>query len=737
MKKSAIALLLLLLMPFAAQAQTVNEVTVKQILTAAPDSLQKAINNQATLSTTNLERLLASPYLNQNVRFTGVILTDVYNSGNASPANGIPGRIHVFLRDTSAVQNGTVMPGYTIQVVDGNWQTNGWQNYAPGNVVTVTGSVTAFSGVLQVAPTTVTLEEDNYADIGLPAAIMEPIAVSLGDLYVQGDPDAASNISTQSKLNLANWNLYNQEYVKLTGLTIDNSNEWTAGRFNIAFVNKATGRAIEFQDISVRYRNDRVGTDYVTAGFNVRPAGDPFIVPAIGSRVNVSGFLLYNRNDGFGYFNPNPNLRVVPMADSDLEVLPGAPPSVTPASRPAALVTGTTDLVITSGAEAGQGRSLAKVELFVMVDNGAPLVYPMTNTSGTGYSATIPASILNDGNFVRYYVRVTDNENETTDSDTETIRVLTKVDDLSDIQTTADGGLGASPLTGITFDSASGLMDLVVTIQTDADSTNIFSAQDGTDPWSGIFLRSSNDLRALEAGAQIRITGALVSEFRDATQLENLTFEVVSATGTPYPYKEVTTAMIADPMVAEAHEGMMLRFNNVEITSTNPDAPSGPFGEWAFRTVGTTAELRADDASNNIPSTFAASLAIGAKYDYIQGVLSYSFGNFKLLPQYLSDLAIATALGDGALPEGFGLGRTYPNPARTAAAIPFSLGQAGFVTLDVYDALGRRVARVLAEDRPAGAQEARFSTEALGAGLYLVRLTAGGEWQTQPLVVVR
>lgn len=727
----------LLLLPFAVQAQEVAEVTVKEINTPHADSLQKAIDQQATLTQAQLERLLASPYAGKQVRFTAVILTDVYNSGNASPTSaGIPGRVHIFMRDPEAVQDGEVMPGYTIQVVDGNWQTTGWQNYLPGNVVTVTGRVEPFNGTIQVTPTTVTLEADSYEELDLPASIMEPLEVSLAEIHTAGLADE-NFPQAQSMLNLPNWSSYVGEYVKLGSMTIGNSNEWQAGRYNILFLDPGTQRAIEFQDISVRYRNDRVGTAYETAGFNVREADNPFAVPAIGSSVNIAGFLTYSRFDGFNYFNPNNNLRIVPMMDSDLEVLPGGPPTAANVSTPSGLVTGTADVTITADVTPGEGRTLTTVELLAGAPGATPTSYAMTLTSGTQYSGTIPTSALNDGDFVEYMVKATDNAGATTESVPLTFRVLTQINSISDIQQTANGGPGRSPLTGLVVTSESGLMDLEVVVQTDADSTNLFTVQDGTEPWSGMFLAPSNDLRALAPGATIRITGGEVEERFDVTQLRNITFTVVSETGTPYAPVEVPTTALLDVNTAEAHEGMIVRFNNVEIASTNPDGPNSNFGEWSFQTVGTTDAIRADDQSNGIPSTFNGTLEAGAKYAYIQGVWYFSFGNWKLLPQYLSDIVIATSNEGAELPVGFGLGQSYPNPARGAVAVPFSLETAGFVTLDVYDTLGRRVARIAAEDRPAGQQEVAFDTRNLSAGLYLVRLSAGDKTETRSLVVVR
>lgn len=64
-----------------------------------------------------------------------------------------------------------------------------------------------------------------------------------------------------------------------------------------------------------------------------------------------------------------------------------------------------------------------------------------------------------------------------------------------------------------------------------------------------------------------------------------------------------------------------------------------------------------------------------------------------------------------------------PNPARGATTLRYTLAEAASVTLDVYDALGRRVARL--HSGPAASGEHRVTWDASGApaGVYLVRLT--------------
>lgn len=72
-----------------------------------------------------------------------------------------------------------------------------------------------------------------------------------------------------------------------------------------------------------------------------------------------------------------------------------------------------------------------------------------------------------------------------------------------------------------------------------------------------------------------------------------------------------------------------------------------------------------------------------------------------------------------------------PNPFVDTAALAFEVPQPGRVSLDIFDASGRRVVRVLDAELPAGAHGARWDGRDSGgrrcaAGVYLARLVHGG-----------
>ena len=90
-------------------------------------------------------------------------------------------------------------------------------------------------------------------------------------------------------------------------------------------------------------------------------------------------------------------------------------------------------------------------------------------------------------------------------------------------------------------------------------------------------------------------------------------------------------------------------------------------------------------------------------------------------------------LGGGDL----GLGTAAPNPVRSAATIRYTLPEAGPVRVDLFDALGRRVATLVDEPLPAGDHAAFVDAAGLAPGTYVYRLDAGGRQLTKTLQVVR
>ncbi len=102
--------------------------------------------------------------------------------------------------------------------------------------------------------------------------------------------------------------------------------------------------------------------------------------------------------------------------------------------------------------------------------------------------------------------------------------------------------------------------------------------------------------------------------------------------------------------------------------------------------------------------------------------------------------AFSTARGT-VLPTDFALGQNYPNPFNPSTVIPYQLPAAGHVRLDVFNVLGQRLATLVDAERSAGMHTAQWdatdaSGRAVGAGVYIYRLSSGGMTESRRMVLV-
>ncbi|MFH2031405.1 MAG: T9SS type A sorting domain-containing protein, partial [Bacteroidota bacterium] len=92
---------------------------------------------------------------------------------------------------------------------------------------------------------------------------------------------------------------------------------------------------------------------------------------------------------------------------------------------------------------------------------------------------------------------------------------------------------------------------------------------------------------------------------------------------------------------------------------------------------------------------------------------------------------------EGAIPYQFTLSQNYPNPFNLGTVIRFQVPSTKFVTLKIYDLLGREVQTLVNEYISAGIYEANFDASSLASGLYLYKLTAGNFTLTKRMMLVK
>jgi hypothetical protein len=85
----------------------------------------------------------------------------------------------------------------------------------------------------------------------------------------------------------------------------------------------------------------------------------------------------------------------------------------------------------------------------------------------------------------------------------------------------------------------------------------------------------------------------------------------------------------------------------------------------------------------------------------------------------------------------FTLGQNYPNPFNPSTMINYSLKKGAYVSLKVYDVLGKEVAVLVDEQKPAGEYFAKFNASNLASGIYFYRLNTADYSEMKKMVLIK
>ena len=99
---------------------------------------------------------------------------------------------------------------------------------------------------------------------------------------------------------------------------------------------------------------------------------------------------------------------------------------------------------------------------------------------------------------------------------------------------------------------------------------------------------------------------------------------------------------------------------------------------------------------------------------------------------------IPTAVQEDYPPEfGFRLEQNYPNPFNPTTTITYKIPKLSFVSLKVYDVLGREVAALVGEEQPAGRYTVNFDAPNLASGIYIYQLRVNDYISSRKMLLLR
>jgi hypothetical protein len=89
------------------------------------------------------------------------------------------------------------------------------------------------------------------------------------------------------------------------------------------------------------------------------------------------------------------------------------------------------------------------------------------------------------------------------------------------------------------------------------------------------------------------------------------------------------------------------------------------------------------------------------------------------------------------LPTSYSLEQNYPNPFNPNTTIKYQLPKAGFVTLKLFDIIGREVATLINENKVAGRFSVEFNASKLPSGVYIYELKSPGFTSSKKMMLTK
>jgi hypothetical protein len=401
-----------------------------------------------------------------------------------------------------------------------------------------------------------------------------------------------------------------------------------------------------------------------------------FTAPPVGTRLEyIRGLVTEYAVGGVQRYG------LAPIWPGDIKVCTSCPPIIRFIRRTPVVATSSDTTVLVFEVTSGD-TTLRTMRLHFNIDGGAMDSVALTPVSGfpNTFSASIPPQTTES--IVTYWLRAEDNRGRQTffpDPLTIGQSFLTTPNGINSIATLQRSV--APSLASIWSGDSIATMNVrgIVTGRNFvAGQTNLTTIQSGTGPNSAIFIQraAQNDAMAdWEVGDSVQIISGRVTENFNVTTLFNIRGNKISSgnalpafeTGLPIDSFRLNRVAFARPW-----EGVLMRFEDVFVTNTNPDAP-GNFNEFAFNTDSSlTVGLRVDDMNAEL-RTLSSRVRRGMAMDFVQGPMYFSFGNFKLIPRGLDDVDLSrldsiapeiTILGNN--PDSVRLGGTWTDAGATA-----------------------------------------------------------------------
>jgi hypothetical protein len=276
--------------------------------------------------------------------------------------------------------------------------------------------------------------------------------------------------------------------------------------------------------------------------------------------------------------------------------------------------------------------------------------------------------------------------------------------------------------------------------------------QNGSTPWSGINLGFQGthgmDIYDLRMGDLVTVTGIPVFSSAFGTRLDTISALTVVSHKNPLPETHVMmTGTVGNSWLgtvsAEEWNGCVVTYKDVTIDSANADGDYN-YGESFCRDTSFGNQTRitwSDGRTSFYAGPNAVKVNNGEKIKSITGILGFTYYNYKLCPRGDFDIIGPSGVltDNNLIPTEFRLEQNYPNPFNPSTIIRYSIKTSSFVSLKVFDILGKEAAVIINENKQPGVYEVDFSAGKfnLASGIYFYKMTTGNFTSIKKMILLK
>ncbi|MEP7145740.1 MAG: T9SS type A sorting domain-containing protein, partial [bacterium] len=136
---------------------------------------------------------------------------------------------------------------------------------------------------------------------------------------------------------------------------------------------------------------------------------------------------------------------------------------------------------------------------------------------------------------------------------------------------------------------------------------------------------------------------------------------------------------------------------------------------------------------NHPNSSVFFSAVLFPERDYAIGMFNNSVYKLK----FTYDVTVGIVKTPGIVPDNFILYQNYPNPFNPKTTINYSIPVSGYVSLEVFDALGKEVYSLVNQKQYSGNYKAEFDGINLTSGIYFYQLRSGKFSETKKMLLIK